>query len=66
MWVKSEGCAFARLLSIMEKEDKEYLEQAVANGVPTSLLVKALRAEGYKTSRDSFYTHFNKACVCGK
>ena len=54
MWVKSEGCAFARLLSIMEKEDKEYLEQAVANGVPTSLLVKALRAEGYKTSRDSF------------
>ena len=66
MWVVRQGCACAQFLEDMKTEDREYLEEAIAKSIPSSILLKALRAEGYKTSRDSLYSHYNKTCKCNK
>jgi hypothetical protein len=59
-----EICAFAILLNELPEEDRKALDKALTNNFPGSVLVKFLRAEGYKTSKDSIYNHINGDCKC--
>ena len=59
-----EICAFARILEELPEEDQKALQKALDNNFPGSVLVKFLRAEGYKTSKDSIYNHIHGECKC--
>ncbi len=50
----------------MPASDQKAIDQAVAKNFPTSLLVQAIRAEGYKTSSDALRLHFKGQCKCQK
>jgi hypothetical protein len=60
------GCAYMALYQSLNKEDQKALDDAWARGVPTSLIVKALRQEGHKTSTDSVRAHRKGECKCPK
>lgn len=59
-------CAYQVLYNNLTKDDQKALDDAWNKGVPTSLIVKALRQEGHKTSSDSVRGHRNGECKCPK
>jgi hypothetical protein len=63
---KSNGCPYQYLYNNLPKEDQKALDAAWAKGIPTNLIVKALRQEGYKTSSDSIRAHRKGDCQCPK
>jgi hypothetical protein len=63
---KSSGCAYMNLYSSLSKEDQKAIDKAWEKGIPVSLIVKALRQEGHKTSQDSFRAHRKGECPCPK
>lgn len=63
---KSSGCAYISLYNRLSKEDQKALDNAWEKGIPTSLIVKALRQEGHKTSNDSVRAHRKGECKCPK
>ena len=58
------GCAYKSLYDRLPKEDQKALDEAWARNVPASLIVRALRQEGHKTSSDSVRAHRNGQCKC--
>ena len=62
----SEFCAYQELINSLSAEDQKALAEAWAKNYPTNLIVKALRAEGHKTSSDSVRAHKNGQCRCPK
>lgn len=63
---KSSGCAYRALYDRLSKEDQKALDKAWEKKIPLSLIVKALRAEGHKTSQDSLRAHSKGECRCQK
>jgi hypothetical protein len=63
---KSNGCAYMALYNSLSKEDQKAIDKAWDKGIPVSLIVKALRQEGHKTSQDSFRAHRKGECKCPK
>jgi hypothetical protein len=62
----SDGCSFKKLFDSLSDADQKSLEIAIEKKVPTAILIRALKAEGYKTSNDSFYNHKRGSCKCPK
>lgn len=63
---KSSGCAYMALYESLPKEDQKAIDKAWERGIPLSLIVKALRQEGHKTSQDSLRAHRRGECKCPK
>lgn len=62
----SKDCPWKLLYESLSKEDQKALDKAFQKGIPTSLIVKALRQEGHKTSSDSLRAHLRGDCKCPK
>ena len=61
---RSTECAYISLYNRLSKEDQKSLDKAWEKGIPTSLIVKALRQEGHKTSNDALRAHRKGECKC--
>jgi hypothetical protein len=48
----------------MSEADRKALETALADNIPGSIIIKILRSDGYKTSKDSLYAHVKGECKC--
>jgi hypothetical protein len=59
-------CAYKMLYDTLPTEDKKAIDAAIQKGMPISLLVRALRQEGHKTSNDSVRAHLKGLCKCPK
>lgn len=59
-------CAWMFLYNSLPKDDAKAVDDALAKNYPVSLIIRALRAEGYKTSSDAIRAHLHKACKCPK
>ena len=59
-------CAYQMMYESLKPEDKKALDTAWANNMPLSLVVRALRQEGIKTSSDSVRAHRKGICKCPK
>jgi hypothetical protein len=62
----SDLCAYMMLYNSLGAEDKKALDNAWAKNFPTSVIVRALRQEGHKTSTDSIGSHRRGECKCPK
>lgn len=62
----SKDCPWRLLYQSLSKEDQKALDKAFEKGIPSSLIVKALRQEGHKTSSDSLRAHLRGECKCPK
>jgi hypothetical protein len=62
----SQYCAYQFLYNSLSKEDQKALDDAWAKDMPVSIVVKALRQEGHKTSMDSVRAHRKGECKCPK
>lgn len=54
------------MIDSMEPKEKEALENAWAAGYSQRIILRALRAEGYKTSNESIANHKSGNCKCVK
>jgi hypothetical protein len=63
---RSNGCAYMALYNSLSKEDQRAIDKAWERDIPLSLIVKALRQEGHKTSQDSLRAHRRGECKCPK
>lgn len=63
---KDNECAYMTLYKSLSKEDQRAVDDAWARDIPTSLIVNALRQEGYQTSNDSLRAHRRGDCRCLK
>ena len=61
---KTGICAFQALYESLSKVDQKAIDAAFEIKMPTSLIVKALRQEGHKTSNDSLRAHLKGQCKC--
>jgi hypothetical protein len=59
-------CAYQGLYNSLPKEEQKALDEAIAKNYPRSLIIRALRAEGYKCSSDTMRAHFKGECACPK
>jgi hypothetical protein len=59
-------CVYQEMYNNLSDKDKKALDQAWANGYPTSLIVQALRSDGHKCSSDTIRLHRNGTCRCPK
>jgi uncharacterized protein YebE (UPF0316 family) len=62
----SQKCAYVLLLESMKEEDRVALDAAWANGISQRVILRALRAEGYKTSNEAILGHRSGNCKCAK
>lgn len=62
----SNFCAYKFLYDSLSKQDQTALDNAWAKEMPVSIVVKALRQEGHKTSMDSVRAHRKGECRCPK
>jgi hypothetical protein len=59
-------CAYQVMYDNLNPQDKKALDEAWATGMPVSLIVRAIRQEGIKTSADSVRAHQKGICKCPK
>ena len=59
-------CAYQLFLDEMEETDRIALNAAWDKGVSQRVILRALRAEGYKTSNESINNHKSGNCKCPK
>jgi hypothetical protein len=59
-------CAFQRMVEAMPKADRVALDKARENGIAQEVIYRALKAEGYKTSKDAITAHKLGECCCPK
>lgn len=62
----SKYCAYKMVLDSMPEKDIKSLEAAWERGLSANIIVKALRAEGYKTTPESIRHHRKGMCKCPK
>lgn len=62
----SKHCAYQMLLNSMPEKDKKTLDDAWEKGLSANIIVKALRAEGYKTTPEAIRHHRRGLCKCPK
>ena len=59
-------CAYQVMYNNLNLQDKKALDEAWATGMPISLIVRAIRQEGIKTSSDAVRAHQKRICKCPK
>lgn len=59
-------CAFQRMVEAMPEADRVALDKARENGIAQEVIYRALKAEGYKTSKDTIVAHKLGRCCCPK
>lgn len=57
-------CSTAKLITELNEADKAAFLDAIKNGISTTTLVSALRAEGYKLGDESLNKHRKERCKC--
>lgn len=62
----SKFCSYQMMLNSMPDKDRKTLDEAWAKGYSANIIVKALRAEGYKATAESIRTHRRGVCKCPK
>ena len=62
----SKFCSYQEMLNSLDDKDVKALDDAWAKNYPAHLIIKALRAEGHKTSNDSIRAHRSGTCRCPK
>ena len=64
--IKRRQCPYKTLLESMSKEDLQALQEAIDKGYSMNVILRALRAEGYKTSNEALSAHKKGRCSCAK
>jgi hypothetical protein len=59
-------CAYQSMVDKMDKKDREALQAAWDKGYSQRVILRALRAEGYKTSNEAIMGHRTGQCKCPK
>ena len=62
----SPYCSYQQTLNTMTEKDRKALEDAWEKGISANIIVKALRAEGYKATAESIRAHRRGVCRCPK
>ena len=62
----SPYCAFQITLNAMTEKDRKALDAAWEKGISANIIVKALRASGYKATAEAIRTHRRGVCKCPK
>jgi len=62
----SKFCAYQMVLNTMPDKDLKALDDAWERGLSANIIVKALRAEGYKTTPEAIRHHRKGLCKCPK
>jgi hypothetical protein len=57
-------CPYQIMLNNMNPVDKKALQKAWDEGYSQRVILRALRAEGYKTSNEAIQAHRVKQCRC--
>lgn len=57
-------CTVALIRDKLDKDDRDSLDNAIAIGVPSRILVRALQAEGYKIGNPTMNDHRGQRCKC--
>jgi hypothetical protein len=61
-----QPCAYILMVNAMKAEDQKALAEAWAKGISQRIILRSLRAEGYKTSNEAILAHRSGACKCQK
>jgi hypothetical protein len=64
--VKGTKCVYQLMVDAMSKEEQEALKAAWEKGYSQRIILRALRAEGYKTSNEAIQGHRQGSCKCLK
>jgi hypothetical protein len=59
-------CAYQVMVDKMDKKDRDALQAAWDKGYSQRVILRALRAEGYKTSNEAIMGHRTGQCKCPK
>lgn len=59
-------CAYQRMVDSMPEADRAALNKAWDSGTAQEIIYRALKAEGYKTSKDTIVAHKLGRCCCPK
>jgi hypothetical protein len=59
-------CSYQALYDSLPITEQKALDSAIKLNYSQNLIVRALRAEGYKCSADSMRAHFKGQCKCPK
>lgn len=62
----SPFCVFKLMIDTMPEKDRKALHDAWAKGYSANIILKALRAEGYKATSESIRAHLKGLCRCPK
>ena len=62
----SKYCAWQMTINSLSEKDKKALDEAWAKGYSANIIVKALRAEGYKATAETIRAHKRGMCKCPK
>jgi hypothetical protein len=59
-----EKCSVLAISDALSEEDRKALFNALDTGIPTRVLVSALRSEGHKIGDETMNKHRNRLCKC--
>lgn len=62
--INKKKCAYALMVQSMTEPERKALQEAWDNGVSGRIILRALRAEGYKTSNEAILGHKSGSCKC--
>jgi hypothetical protein len=62
----SKYCAWQMTMNSLTEKDRKTLDEAWLKGYSANIIVKALRAEGYKATAESIRAHKRGMCKCPK
>lgn len=59
-------CAYQNLYNSLETTEQKALDKAWEAKLPMTVILRAIRAEGHKMSKDSIIAHSKRQCRCPK
>jgi hypothetical protein len=60
------ACSYQALYDSLAKPEQKTLDEAIKKNISQNVIIRALRAEGYKCSADTMRAHFKGQCKCPK
>jgi hypothetical protein len=60
------ACSYQALYDSLAKPEQKTLDEAIKKNISQNVIIRALRAEGYKCSADTMRAHFKGLCKCPK